>query len=144
MPDSLTFHLHRLTTRLDGEADRILQAELGLSYRRFLVLVVMREMGDSTQRALAEAVNVSDPAISRMAKALADDGMVTINQDPGGGNRKRLTLTAVGQDLVQRSLDLLEGRFAKVVAGSQVSYDAYLRDTQRLIAALDAAEEWTT
>ena len=56
MSGDLSFDLHRLTARLDRAADRILTETLGLSYRRFLALLVVGELQAPTQRALADAL----------------------------------------------------------------------------------------
>ncbi len=71
MADDLSFDLHTLTARLDRSADRILQAEYDVSYRRFRTLLIVGELGTATQPALAEALGVSEPSVSRMAGVLA-------------------------------------------------------------------------
>lgn len=43
MERRLTFDLHLLTARMDRSADRMLMAEYGLSYRRFLALLIVGE-----------------------------------------------------------------------------------------------------
>ncbi len=141
MAGDLSFDLHALTARLDRSADRILQAEHGLSYRRFLALLIVAELGTATQRALAEALGVSEPSVSRMTGVLVDAGLLDAPPDPAGGNRRRLRLTVEGKHLVEQGRDLLERRFAALVERSGVSYADFARDTRRLMAALSAAEE---
>lgn len=138
MPRSLSFDLHALTTRLDRSADRILQAEHGLSYRRFLTLLSVGELGVPTQRALAERLGVSEPSASRMTGVLVGVGLLDSEVDPAGGNRRRLTLTPKGKQLVEVCRDLLERRFADLVERCGVSYPGYARDTGLLMAALGA------
>ena len=140
MADDLSFDLHTLTARLDRSADRILQAEYDVSYRRFRALLIVGELGTATQRALAEALGVSEPSVSRMAGVLAETGLLEVQADPGGGNRRRLSLTPPGKNLVEQCRDLLERRFAGLVNRSGVPYDDYARHTQLLIAALDASK----
>lgn len=141
MAENLSFDLHALTARLDRAADRILQAEHGLSFRRFRVLLVVGELGTATQRALARRLEVTEPSVSRMASVLAETGLLAVEPDPGGGNRRQLCLTAAGKDVVAQSRELLERRFAALVERSGVAYADYARDTRRLIAALDAIAE---
>lgn len=141
MPENLSFDLHVLTARLDRSADRILQAEYGLSYRRFLALLAVDELGAATQRALAENLGVSEPSASRMAAVLAGTGMLDSPLDPAGGNRRRLTLTAQGKQVVEDCRELLERRFADLVEGSGVSYNDYARDTTLLLEALDSTQK---
>lgn len=141
MAGELTFDLHVLTGRLDRAADRILQAEYGLSYRRFRALLAVGELGGTTQRGLAQALEVSEPSVSRMTGVLTGTGLLEAQPDPAGGNRHQLTLTGRGKDVVQRARELLERRFAELVDRSGVSYADYARDTRRLIATLDETRE---
>lgn len=140
MAGSLTFDLHVLNARLDRAAGRILRAELDLSYRRFLSLLLVGE-GTSTQRMLAERLGVTEPSTSRMVAVLADQGLLDVAPDPDGGNRRRLALTAAGKDKVKACRELLEGRFADLVARSGVPYDEYAEHTRRLVSALDPGQE---
>ncbi|MFC5996652.1 MarR family winged helix-turn-helix transcriptional regulator [Pseudonocardia hispaniensis] len=141
MSGDLTFDLHVLTARLDRAAEKILQPAFGLTYRRFLTLLLVGELGPLTQRALAEALGVSEPSVSRMTGALAGTGLLEAGPDPAGGNRRRLALTPSGKQVVAQCRDLLERRFADVVERSGVGYATYTRDTRRLIAALDDTED---
>ncbi len=140
MPGDLSFELHALTARLDRAADRILRAEHDVSFRRFLTLLIVGNLGSTTQRALAEALGVSEPSVSRMTGVLAEAGLLDARPDPAGGNRRRLTLTPAGKQLVAQCRDLLEHRFAYLVQRSGVPYLDYSRHTRLLTAALDAAE----
>ena len=140
MDRTLSLRLHTLTARLDRAADRILRAELELSYRRFLVLFTVDMMGTPTQRALAERLGVTEPSVSRMASALAGTGLLDARPDPVGGNRRQLRLTAGGKELVRRCGELLESRLAALVEASGVPYDVYGRYTNQLLAALDSAK----
>lgn len=139
MDRDLGRNLHTLTARLDRSADRILQAEEGVSYRRFLTLFAVGEMGATTQRALAEWMGLTEPSVSRMTRVLAEAGLLDVRVDHQGGNRRRLELTAGGRQLVGRCGALLEGRFAALVAAAGVSYGEYGTATRRLLDALNDA-----
>jgi DNA-binding MarR family transcriptional regulator len=138
MDRDLSYRLHALTARLDRTADRILRAEQELSYRRFLVLFMVGQLSTPTQRVLAEHLGVTEPSVSRMTSALAATGLLEPAADPAGGNRRQLSLTASGRQLVQRCCELLEGRLAALVETSGVPYDIYVRYTNQLLAALDS------
>jgi DNA-binding MarR family transcriptional regulator len=140
MTGSLTFDLHVLTARLDRSADRILRAEVGLPFRRFLALLLVGEDAP-TQRVLAERLGLTEPSTSRMVGVLADEGLLDVGPDPAGGNRRRLVLTPAGKERVEACLKVLEGRFADLVARSGVPYDQYAEHTRRLVAALDDTTE---
>ncbi len=140
MDRSLSFDLHALTARLDRSADRVLRDEYDVSYRRFLALLLVGELGAPTQRVLAERLGVTEPSVSRMIGVLTETGLVEAPADPAGGNRRRLGLTPGGKQLVEQCRELLEGRFAALVERSGVPYLEYARHTRQLMAALDTAE----
>ncbi len=143
MDRGLSFDLHALTARLDRAADRILQAESGLSFRRFMALLAVAELGTATQRALAAKLGVSEPSVSRMTGLLAAAGLLDAEADPVGGNRRQLSLTPSGRDVVEQSRVLLERRFTGLVERSGVPYGDYAQHTRRLMAALDESERET-
>jgi DNA-binding MarR family transcriptional regulator len=140
MSDALSFNLHLLTSRMDRLADRILQAEVGLSYSRFMVLFMVQLLKATTQRALSEKLGVTEPSVSRMTVVLVEAKFLRVNRDPSGGNRRQLTLSPEGQRLVQRCTRLLEGEFIKIVEASRVPLNQYLRHTKLLVASLDEFE----
>ena len=133
MAQDLSFTLHVLTARLDRAADRMLRAEHDITYSRFLALSLIGELGLSTQRALADALGVTEPSISRMVGVLTAEGLL---DPPGRTGRPRLNLTARGKELVASVQPVLEDRFAALVAESGVPYDEYAEHTSQLLAAL--------
>ncbi|MBY8870253.1 MarR family transcriptional regulator [Micromonospora sp. PLK6-60] len=135
-PNNLGLELHTLVSRLERAGDRILRAGHGLSYRRFMVLVTVGELGACTQRALADSLAVTEPSVSRMIAALAGTGLLTVTPDPAGGNRRRIALTDSGRRLVDRAGTELIGRLTELVESSGVPFDSYLAHTRRLNAAL--------
>ncbi|WP_330230937.1 MarR family transcriptional regulator [Nocardia sp. NBC_00508] len=140
MERKLSFDLHVLTARLDRAADRILRAEHGVSYSRFLALTFVGELGASTQRALADRLGVTEPSVSRMTAVLAAEGLLVVQPDPGGGRSRRLSLTGKGKQLVAAAQQGLEERLAAVVAESGVPYDEYARQTARLLTTFEHLE----
>ncbi|MFU8874448.1 MarR family winged helix-turn-helix transcriptional regulator [Micromonospora sp. SL4-19] len=135
-PNNLGLELHTLVSRLERAGDRILRADHGMSYRRFMVLVTVGELKACTQRALADSLAVTEPSISRMIAALAGTGLLTVAPDPAGGNRRRIALTDAGRELVERAGTELIGRLTELVESSGVPFDTYLAHTRRLNAAL--------
>lgn len=140
MAERLAYDLHVLISRLDRAADRILREGFGLSYRRFLALVMLAELGAATQRALAERLGTTEPSASRMTTVLAEEGLVSVGTDPAGGNRRRVELTADGRRLLEACQHRLEERFVALVDRSGVSYPDYAQMTRQLLAAT-AAEQ---
>ncbi|TQS29368.1 MarR family winged helix-turn-helix transcriptional regulator [Microbispora sp. KK1-11] len=140
MEQNLSLNLHVLTARLDRAADRILRAEHGISYSRFLALTLVGELGASTQRTLAEYLGVTEPSVSRMTAVLAAEGLLDVQPDPAGGNRRRLSLTDEGKRRVTSIRQEFEDRLAAVVAHSGVPYAEYAEHTARLLATFDRLE----
>lgn len=134
---ALSRALHKLTARLDQAADRLLRAEAGISYSRFLALYMIGFQGAGTQRTLATRLGISEPSVSRMVRVLADDQWVESTLGPEGGNRKQLRLTVAGKALVQQWGGTLEERLAALLETSGVPYRGYLNQTERLLASLD-------
>jgi len=140
MERDLSRSLHALTARLDRTADAILQAEAGVSYSRFLALYMVGSPGADTQRELAERLRVTEPSVSRMTRVLKEAGLLEAVADPTGGNRRQLSLSPAGEQLVKPWGGLLEQRFAAIVDASGVPYGTYARYTKRLLEGLDARE----
>ncbi|PTR32302.1 DNA-binding MarR family transcriptional regulator [Rhodococcus sp. OK519] len=140
MERHLIYELHSLTARMDRSADRLLMAECGLSYRRFLALLMLGELGTATQRALAERMGVTEPSVSRTVGVLAEAGLLDLRPDPAGGNRRQLALTADGKELVEKGQQLLELRFEQLIARSGVPYAVYAEHTRLLLEALEALD----
>jgi DNA-binding MarR family transcriptional regulator len=140
VPGTLSYDLHKLTSRLDRAADGLLRREAGVSYSRFLALFAVRESG-GTQRDLARWLGLTEPSASRMVGVLADEGLLTVTTTAGAGNRRQLRLTADGASLVDRCGRLLEGRFEDLVRSSGVSYQEYHRQTRLLLGQLDASQQ---
>jgi DNA-binding MarR family transcriptional regulator len=138
-PDNLGLELHTLVSRLERAGDQILRAEHGLSYRRFMVLVMVGELGVSTQRALADSLAVTEPSVSRMVAALAETRLLTVVPDPAGGNRRQIALTEAGRALVEHAGTDLIRRLTELVESSGVPFATYLAHTRRLNAALEDA-----
>lgn len=103
--------------------------------------MTVAELGAATQRTVAERLGISEPSARRMTGILVELGLLDSPIDPAGGNRRRLTLTAGGEQTVHECRELLESRFADLVERSGVTYSAYARNTTLLLKALDAVPE---
>ncbi|MEU4516092.1 MarR family transcriptional regulator [Nonomuraea wenchangensis] len=144
MERNLSLNLHVLVARLDRMADRILRAEHNISYSRFLALTLVGELGFSTQRALADGLGVTEPSVSRMTTVLAAEGLLDVQPDPAGGNRRQLSLTDKGEQVVASLRQEFEDKLAALVAHSGVPYAEFAEHTARLLASLDRTEQEPT
>jgi DNA-binding MarR family transcriptional regulator len=136
MDHDLSRRLHELTARLDRAADAFLRAEAGISYSRFLTLVMVGAYDVDTQRALAKRLGKTEPSVSRMTAVLEDAGFLRATADPAGGNRNRLALTPDGARLVERWGGVLEDRLAVLFERAGVPYQAYRDHTKQLLDAV--------
>ena len=130
------YALHALVAVLDRAADRILQERLGISFNRYLTLLTLQRLGTATQRELATELGVSDPSVSRSVPPLTEAGFLTATSVAGGGNRRRVELTAVGEKLVDEAADVLEDAFAQVMRQAGVRTKQILDITDPMLGVL--------
>lgn len=71
-----------------------------------------------------------------MVHVLIGEGLLAVDGDPAGGNRRSLLLTAAGAQVAAECGQLLESRFADLVEAAGVSYGDYRHNTVRLLEAL--------
>lgn len=102
----LAYELHDLVRTLDRAAERMLRPE-GLSYSRYVALVIVCEHPGLTGRDLACGLGVSEPAASGLIKALLRDDLIENSAGPGDGNMRRLHATVAGHDKQQQCAELL-------------------------------------
>lgn len=133
---SLAHELHLLVRALDRSAE-VRLAPFGITYARYLALVIVGEHAGLTQRDLAEGLGVTEPSASRTAAALAEAGWLEIVRTPGSGNRRALALTQQGQDLLTRASASLGDDFDDVVRSIGRNPQTLARDVQRLAAILE-------
>ncbi len=79
---------------------------------------------------------MSEPSVSRSVPVLADEGFLTITSVAGGGNRRSIELTAVGEKLVDDAADLLEASFAELMSAVGMEPDQILGITNPLLGVL--------
>ena len=125
--------LHRLVRDLDRAGDRILRAELGLSYSRALLLVALDLEGPMSQQELADWLSTSGPAVTGLLRALSADDLVLVSEDQRNRRRNVVQLTADGRRIVRAARRLLDRRFDDLLHTSGV-------DSGRLLEALGRIE----
>ena len=133
---STTYLLGRFVFELDRVADKLLQAHVGISYRRFLFLTVLDHRGTVTQHQLAVALGYSDPAVSTMLVELADDGYLQVTRSAEHGRKRLVTITAHGSEVVAQGRKLLDAHFDQLLALAEVEAQQLHLITERLYQAL--------
>src|SRR5690242_19393059 len=97
---SPAYLLGRFMLALDRAADRLLQAEAGISYKRALFLTVLQHSSTVIQHELAVALGCSDPAVSTMLVELAKDGYVQTAPSATHGRKRLVTITPKGTEVL--------------------------------------------
>lgn len=104
----LAYELHDLVRTLDRAAERLLRPE-GLSYNRYVALIILSEHPGMTGRELAGALGVTEAAGSSIVRALLDAGLIENLAAPGSGNVRRLQVVDRGMGVLERCSELLTG-----------------------------------
>ncbi|MFK0249144.1 MarR family winged helix-turn-helix transcriptional regulator [Amycolatopsis azurea] len=136
MDDGLADLLHRVVM-LMGEATRRRTDDLdGLTYSQIRLLGTLEEIEPTTQHRLAQAMSVSDPAISRALRPLEADGLVRIVVDPEHARRRLVRLTEAGRKAFHAAGKPLYDEFRAALVAAGFPYERYLEDTLRLAEIL--------
>ncbi len=105
---SAAFKLHRATALIDRVADGYLEREHGIRYAPFLVLLMVRLMGEPSQQAIASNLDVSRASITQRVSALVERGLLTTAPDPDDARALRVSLTEPGRELIDAAWSGLE------------------------------------
>nr|WP_202506200.1 MarR family transcriptional regulator [Amycolatopsis rubida] len=108
----------------------------GLTYSQLRLLGTVDDIEPATQHQLAQAMSVSDPAISRALRPLESAGFVQVRQDPDHARRRLVTLTDAGRRAFHDTGKPLRDEFREALLKAGFPYEQYLRDTERLAELL--------
>lgn len=133
---TLAHDLHVLVRTLDRAAETRL-TPFGISYARYLAMVIVADHDGLTQRDLATALGQSEPTASRTVSALADAGWIEAVRTPGTGNRRGLSLTDTGRDLLDRASGALGSAFDGVVRDVGHDPEALATDIRRMSTIIE-------
>ncbi len=130
--NSAVFKLHRAVTLLDRLADEYLEREHGVRYAPFLVLLMVRVLGSTSQHAIAANLDVSRASITQRVAGLAQRGLLAVVPDPADSRANIVSLTPSGLALVSAAWDGLENQQNGLDRG--VDEPALVEQLDRLIA----------
>jgi DNA-binding MarR family transcriptional regulator len=133
---SLSYLLGKLMFDLDRAADQLLRTQVGVSYKRFLFLTVLRQCGTVSQHELAVALGYSDPAVSTMLVELAKDGSVQTTKSKTHGRKRLVTITPKGSEVVAKARQLLDAHFDQLMVIAGIDAQHFRELTERLRQAL--------
>ncbi|KZB88285.1 MarR family winged helix-turn-helix transcriptional regulator [Amycolatopsis regifaucium] len=136
MDDGLADLLHRVVM-LMGEATRRRTDDLdGLTYSQIRLLGTLEDIEPTTQHRLAQALSISDPAVSRALRPLETDGLVRITVDPEHARRRLVRLTELGRKAFHAAGKPLYDELREALVAAGFPYERYLEDTLRLAEIL--------
>nr|WP_237417993.1 MarR family transcriptional regulator [Actinomadura rayongensis] len=108
----------------------------GLTYSQIRLLGAVEDLEPATQHRLAQAMSVSDPAISRALRPLEADGLVQVTVDPAHARRRLVRLTDAGRKAFHTAGKPLYDEFRAALVAAGFPYERYLQDTLRLAELL--------
>ncbi|MFC5185509.1 MarR family winged helix-turn-helix transcriptional regulator [Actinomadura harenae] len=136
MDEGLADLLHRVVMLLGEAARQRTDDRDGLTYSQIRLLGTLEDIEPVTQHQLAQALSVSDPAISRALRPLVAGGMVTVTVDPEHARRRLVRLTEAGRNAFRTAGKPLHDEFRAALVAAGFPYERYLQDTHRLAELL--------
>lgn len=101
---ALGTRLKRIGERLQGETTRFIAASgLPVPASAFPLLAALDRPGGLTVGELADAVGVSQPAVTRSITRLAHHGLVTVASESSDRRRRSVRLSQAGEEIVARA-----------------------------------------
>ncbi len=101
---ALGTRLKRIGERLQGDTTRFIAADgLAVPASAFPLLAALDRPGGLTVGELADAVGVSQPAVTRSVTRLAHDGLVAVASEASDRRRRSVRLTERGEAVVSRA-----------------------------------------
>jgi DNA-binding MarR family transcriptional regulator len=137
--NSTAFKLHQATLIVDRIADDYLQREHGVRYAPFLVLLMARITGPTSQQSIAAALGVSRASITQRVATLVADGLLEVTKDPDDSRANIVRLTKSGATKVTaawRGLEMHESGIDDGVdeAALQEQLDRIISNGRRALA----------
>ncbi|MFF1645124.1 MarR family winged helix-turn-helix transcriptional regulator [Streptomyces sp. NPDC058240] len=132
MDDGLADLLHRVVMLLSEATRQRTDDPDGLTYSQIRLLGTLEDIEPTTQHRLAQALSVSDPAISRALRPLEAGGLVQITVDPEHARRRLVRLTEAGRKAFHAAGKPLYDELRAGLVAAGFPYERYLQDTLRL------------
>ena len=129
---STAFKLHRATVLIDRIADDYLTRGHGIHYAPFLVLLMVRVLGEPSQQAIARNLDVSRASVTQRVSGLVESGLLEVTPDPADSRANIVRLTESGRELVDRAWRGLEQHQSGLDAG--VDEPALVAQLDRIIS----------
>ena len=134
---STAFKLHRATVLIDRIADDYLTREHGIHDAPFLVLLMVRVLGEPSQQAIARNLDVSRASVTQRVSGLVESGLLEVTPDPADSRANIVRLTTPGRVLVDSAWRGLEHHQSGLDAG--VDEPALVAQLDRIISNAEEA-----
>jgi DNA-binding MarR family transcriptional regulator len=135
--DGLGDLLHRVVSLLGDATRRRVDGTGGLTYSQIRLLGTLEENEPVTQHQLAQALAVSDPAVSRALRPLEEAGFVRVEIDPEHKRRRLVSTTEAGRKAFHATGKPLADELRDALLAAGFPYERYLRDTIALAELLE-------
>ncbi|MCB1389658.1 MAG: homoprotocatechuate degradation operon regulator HpaR [Rhodobacteraceae bacterium] len=112
---SLPIALLRARETVMGPVREMLAAS-GVNEQKWRVLRVLDEAGDLDQSLLAERACLQLPSLTRILRAMEDQGLVTRAVDPGDRRRSIVTISDAGRQVIEDHAPSNRALFARIEA----------------------------
>ena len=112
---TLVAKIIRVASSLEREVESELKVSFSLTFSQFKVLSTLGEVGESSQRELAAALDVTPAVITRQAEVLAARGLLVQRANPLSKRENQLVLTKKGQSAVADASKLVNAIMARVL-----------------------------
>lgn len=127
---ALGTRLKRLGERLQAETQKVIDQEqdMAIAASQFPYLAAVERLGPVTIGDLAEALGVSQPAVTRTVMQLVDAGLLGAEPAPDDQRRRIIRLSDAGRKLVDRAAASLWVRIEAAVGDLCGTLDGTLLD----------------
>lgn len=106
--ETTSYMLHQLVMCMDHEADKALSAELGISYSQFLIMLIIDQKPEVSQKDISAFLMNTEAAISRQVEKLRSMSYLTRITDTNNRRRNILKLTEQGLEIISKAKKLLD------------------------------------
>lgn len=109
-------NLHKTVFMFDRFADRLLTESMGGTFSQFMVLIGIAQCPGLSQQKIAQFLNLTPAAVSRQIDTLAEEGLISREQDPESRRSHVVRLTPKGSTRLELMKNTLMRSFGEKVS----------------------------
>jgi DNA-binding MarR family transcriptional regulator len=131
--EEMMSHIHRRS----ADDTLAVMNEAGLTMAQMVALMLLQKLGSLSVSSVAACIKLSPAATSHMVDRLVQAGLVVRTEDPEDRRQKRLGITAVGRELIQRTQEERTREFTRILGRLSAEVQAqFSRVLARVVAEL--------